>query len=156
MTDIHKKTPIFIASDHAGVDLKEKIKHALKEWQWEDLGPSDQARVDYPDYAHALAQKISSGLSQGQELRGVLICGSGIGMAVAANKVPGIRAASVESLQAAKLSREHNNANVLCLGARLLEENTALSIVRVWLETPFSKDERHQKRILKIQKMEGR
>ena len=141
---------VLIASDHAAVDLKAKIQKLLPQWRWTDLGPATDARVDYPDYAEKLAQEISSGRSQ----LGVLICGSGIGMCIAANKFPNVRAAVVESTRSAKLSREHNNANILCLGARILDEKTALEIVRVWLETPFSNDERHQNRIKKITDLE--
>ena len=142
--------PVLIASDHAAVDLKTKIQKFLPQWRWTDLGPATDARVDYPDYAEKLAQEISAGRSK----LGVLICGSGIGMSIAANKFTGVRAAVVESVTSAKLSKEHNNANVLCLGARIVDEKSALEIVRVWLETPFSGDERHTKRIQKITDLE--
>ena len=142
--------PVLIASDHAAVDLKAKIQKLLPQWKWTDLGPATDARVDYPDYAEKLAQEISTGRSK----LGVLICGSGIGMCIAANKFAGVRAAVVESVTSAKLSKEHNNANVLCLGARIVDEKSALEIVRAWLETPFSGDERHTKRIQKITDLE--
>ncbi|MBI4924540.1 MAG: ribose 5-phosphate isomerase B [Bdellovibrio sp.] len=140
---------ILIASDHAGVELKEKIKHSLHEWTWQDLGTKDKTPVDYPDVAKALAQKIS----KNPEQSGILICGSGNGMAMTANKFKNIRAATAESTQAAKLSKEHNNANILCIGARLLSDEQVLAIVRTWLETTFSNEDRHQKRIKKINKI---
>src|SRR5690349_18102514 len=96
---------VLIASDHAGVDLKAAIQKLLPDHEWQDLGPVNHARVDYPDYAERLSRKIS----QGEASRGVLICGSGIGMSIAANKIDGIRAAVVENASAARLSREHND-----------------------------------------------
>lgn len=146
------KRRILIASDHAGYELKSAIQKALPEWDWEDLGPINGDRVDYPDFAEKLALRISGD----PKLQGILICGSGIGMSIAANKVAGVRAALVENPVAARLSREHNDANVLCLGSRFLAPEYGAEIARVWLETPFSEDERHRGRVAKIAKLETR
>jgi ribose 5-phosphate isomerase B len=146
MTALHTGLPILIASDHAGVELKTALQRVLSEWKWRDLGPISSERVDYPDFAQDLAERVSKGESN----RGILICGSGIGMSIAANKVAGVRAAVVENPVAAKLSREHNDANVLCLGARFLAPEYAADIARIWLETPFSGDARHKKRVEKL------
>jgi len=149
---------ILIASDHAGVELKSQLITRLAAWEWEDLGPAiqDPSRVDYPDYAEKLTQKITTG----QARRGILICGSGIGMSIAANKAKGIRAALVENPIAARLSREHNDCNVLCLGSRFLAPEYAAEIAEVWLKANFSQDARHQARINKIaaleEKIEGK
>ncbi len=138
---------VLIASDHAGVELKSLIQKALPGWKWIDLGPlNGNERVDYPDYAEILGQKIASGEAD----QGILICGSGIGMSIAANKIPGIRAAVVENPVAARLSREHNDANVLCLGSRFLAPEYGTDIARAWLETPFSNDTRHKVRVEKL------
>jgi ribose 5-phosphate isomerase B len=145
-----KLQPIVIASDHAGVALKAEIQKALPDFPWRDLGPVGNGRVDYPDFAQKLAEEISSGKAS----MGVLICGSGIGMSIAANKVKGVRAAVVENPVAARLSREHNDANVICLGSRFIAPEYGAEIVKIWLETPFSGDERHQLRISKISKLE--
>lgn len=144
---------VLIASDHAGIALKAAIQKALPAWQWEDLGPIDTTRVDYPDFARALGEKVASGHAP----FGVLVCGSGIGMSIAANKVAGIRAALVENPVAARLSREHNNANVLCLGSRFIAPEYGAEIVETWLKTPFSQgpeSARHQDRIAKITQLE--
>jgi ribose 5-phosphate isomerase B len=141
---------VLIASDHAGFELKEALKRVLREYEWDDLGPRSAERVDYPDFAETLARRIAAG----DALQGVLICGSGIGMCIAANKITGIRAAVVESVTSARLSREHNDANVLCLGARFLAHEYAAEIAKTWLDTPFSADARHQKRIDKIMALE--
>jgi ribose 5-phosphate isomerase B len=145
-----KSTPVLIASDHAGVALKAAIQKALPDWQWKDLGPINGDRVDYPDFARKLASEIGSG----RATQGVLVCGSGIGMSIAANKVNGVRAAVVENPVAARLSREHNDANVLCLGSRFVAPEYGAEIVQTWLETPFSGDERHSARIKKISELE--
>jgi ribose 5-phosphate isomerase B len=144
--------PILIASDHAGFTLKADLQKALPEWEWKDLGPANADRVDYPDFARVLSEKIAAGEAD----QGVLICGSGIGMSIAANKVAGVNAALVENPVAARLSRLHNDANVLCLGARFLAAEYAADITRIWLETPFSGEERHRARIQKIALMEKR
>ncbi len=141
---------VLIASDHAGVELKSAVQRLLSQVKWDDLGPPNADRVDYPDYAERLARKIAAGEAE----KGILICGSGIGMCIAANKVDGIRAAVVENPVSARLSREHNDANVLCLGARFLAPEYAAELVRIWLETPFSTDGRHGARVKKISAME--
>ncbi len=149
-------TRIPIAGDHAAPELKRRLiaelKTSLPELILEDLGPSNEDRVDYPDFA----EKVAALVSTGQAERGILICGSGIGMAIAANKFSGVRAAVVESVEAARLSRDHNDANVLCIGARLVDAETAVEIARVWLTTPFSNGPRHCGRIDKITALEKR
>ena len=141
---------LFIASDHAGLSLKSELIKGLPQWTWIDLGPLNSNSVDYPDYALMLAQRIASE----EATRGVLICGSGIGMSISANKCPGIRAAVVENPVAARLSREHNDANVLCLGSRFIAPEYGIEIVKVWLTTEFSNTARHVKRLQKIQAIE--
>ena len=142
---------IALGSDHAGVELKALIIRELddREFDYHDFGPSTDSPVDYPDYAARVAESVSSG----QFDRGILICGTGVGMAIAANKEPGIRAAQVTNSDGARLSREHNNANVLTLGARTTPVIEALKIVDAFLETPFSGG-RHQRRIDKIMALE--
>ena len=140
-----------MGADHAGFALKEAVKQELVRLghQVQDVGTNSSESVDYPDYAFEVARRVSAGQAQ----RGVLVCGTGIGMAMAANKVHGIRAASVLDPVAARLSREHNDANVLALGARLLEEAPALETLRAWLETEFAGG-RHQGRLQKIAELE--
>lgn len=142
---------IALGADHAGFALKEAVKQELLRLghRVQDVGTNSSESVDYPDYAFEVAQRVSAGQAQ----RGVLVCGTGIGMAMAANKVHGIRAASVLDPVAARLSREHNDANVLALGARLLEEAPALETLRAWLETEFAGG-RHQGRLQKIAELE--
>ena len=141
---------IFIGADHRGFKIKEALKPYLKELGYEvvDLGDDhfDEAD-DYPDFANAVAGKVS----QNPEIdKGILICGSGIGMSIAANKFKGIRAAQVDKIEQAILSRKDNNANVLTLSGNDLSESEAKEIVKAWLETPFSKEERHERRIKKF------
>jgi len=142
---------IALGADHAGFELKEKLKKFLdgKGWSVADVGTHSTDSVDYPDYAHKVGERIAQ---QKSDL-GILVCGSGIGMSIAANKVPGIRAAHVSSVTEAQLSREHNNANVLAIGARFLDEKQATEIVTRWLATPFAGG-RHEKRVEKISKIE--
>ena len=142
-----------MGSDHAGFELKEKIKRYLAQagWTVEDAGTHSTASVDYPDYA----QKVGEDVARMKADLGILVCGSGIGMAMAANKIPGIRAAHANNITEAQLSREHNNANVLALGARFLDESQACQIVSKWLATPFAGG-RHQQRVEKIAKIEAR
>lgn len=148
--------PVLIASDHAGVALKAALQKALPEWQWDDLGPATLDRVDYPDFAAKLAARVSAD----PELRGILICGSGIGMAIAANRFARVRAALVENPVAARLSREHNDANVLCLGARFLAPEYAADIAREFLNAPFDPaapiNERHVRRLKKLEALGGK
>ena len=138
---------IFISSDHAGFRLKEDIKSYLlrRNLEFKDLGPSNQKRVDYPDYAHKVAKKVKTNKNN----VGILVCGSGTGMNIAANKHKNIRAAQCYSLRATKLSRLHNDANIITLGSRLLTKKNALNCVSVFLNTKFEGG-RHKKRVKKI------
>jgi ribose 5-phosphate isomerase B len=138
---------VFISSDHAGYKLKELIKNNLekKNIQYTDLGPHNTDRVDYPDYAHKVAKKVKL---NNQNI-GILICGSGIGMNIAANRHKNIRAAQCYNLKSTKLSRLHNDANIITLGSRLLTNKNALSCVNIFLNTKFEGG-RHKKRIKKI------
>jgi ribose 5-phosphate isomerase B len=142
---------VAIGCDHAGLELKEKIKQVLAARGLEilDEGTNSPASVDYPDYARKVAEQVAAGRAE----KGILVCGSGIGMAIAANKVPGVRAANVSSEAEAQLSREHNDSNVLTLGQRLLDQDHALAIVDKWLSTTFAGG-RHQQRIDKIAQIE--
>lgn len=143
---------IALGADHAGFELKEAIRRHLvdKGIQVDDRGTHSTASVDYPDFASAVGEQVAAKKSD----LGILVCGAGIGMSIAANKVAGIRAANVHSEVEAQLSREHNNANVLALGARLLDEPTALGIVDRWLNTGFAGG-RHNRRVEKISEIEG-
>jgi ribose 5-phosphate isomerase B len=138
---------IALGADHAGYELKNRIKQYLQQKgiQVQDEGTQSPESVDYPDYARLVAHDVSEQRADW----GILVCGSGIGMAMAANKVAGIRAVNASSEQEAQLSREHNNANVLTLGARLLREDEALAIVERWLATPFAGG-RHERRVEKM------
>lgn len=142
---------IALGSDHAGVELKARVRQALddRHLDYHDFGPSDDSPVDYPDYAARVAESVASGECD----RGILICGTGVGMAIAANKVPGIRAAQVADQDGARLSREHNDANILSLGARTTSIERALEIVDAFLATPFGGG-RHQRRVDKIMALE--
>lgn len=144
---------IAIASDHGGYALKELVKGWLeaKGETVNDLGCPDESSVDYPDYAALLAKAIWKGESE----RGILICGTGIGMSIAVNKFPGIRAALVHDACTARMSRLHNDSNVLVLGGRVLGIEVARGIVDIWLETPFEGD-RHLRRLDKISEFEKR
>lgn len=148
------KQEILIASDHAGWALKSQLIQSLSDLKWLDLGPMDLSKVDYPDYAQKLCEALSEALLKGSAKEGILICGSGIGMSIAANKFPGIRAAVVENPVAARLAREHNHANVLCLGSRFVAPEYAVEIVQAWLNTSCSQDIRHLERIKKLQAIE--
>ena len=138
-----------IASDHAGFELKEFLKKNVSDVQWVDEGPATADRTDYPDYAEKVGHKVASH----EVKRGVLVCGSGIGMCIAANKISGIRAAVVESEATALLARQHNDANILCLGSRILTPEYAKSILRAWLDAKFENG-RHADRIQKITALE--
>lgn len=140
-----KWTAIFIASDHAGFELKEKLKVLAPDLPWQDLGPTDTTSVDYPDYANKVTTKV---IGQPTSL-GVLICGSGQGMAIRANRNPKIRAALCLTEEMASLARAHNNANVLCLGARLTDGKTAAAILESFLKTTFEGG-RHERRVAKL------
>jgi ribose 5-phosphate isomerase B len=142
---------IALGADHAGFELKEKIKRYLldKGLAVDDHGTNSAQSVDYPDYAFFVAEQVAAG----KATYGILVCGSGIGMSIAANKVHGIRAAHVTSEIEAQLSREQNNANVLAIGRRVLDENSAQKIIDRWLSTAFSGG-RHQERVDKIMAIE--
>ena len=142
-----KDKNVVIASDHAGFNLKEKIKSFLikKGNNVIDLGAKNSNSVDYPDYAHLLCKKINSTKNQ----FGVLICGTGIGMVMAANKHKNIRAALCYNLKTSRLSRQHNNANIIALGSRLTKEKIALKCVEIFLKTSFNGG-RHIRRVKKI------
>ena len=133
-----------IGSDHAGFDLKETLKDWLSKLGHDvsDLGCFSPERTDYPLHAHAVARAIASG----QADRGVLICGSGIGVSIAANRIPGARAALVSEPLSARLCREHNDANIVCMGARLIGRDMAVEILKTFLSTPFEGG-RHQQRV---------
>ena len=142
---------IALGADHAGYLLKDRIRQYVAECghQVIDEGTNSSDSVDYPDFAVKVAQDVAAGRAD----RGILVCGSGIGMAITANKVPGIRAANIGSEYEAQMSREHNDLNVLTLGARILDEAGAKEIVQIWLETPFSGG-RHTGRLEKIHDIE--
>ncbi len=144
---------IALAADHAGFPLKAEIARYLAQQAipFEDFGTSSTDSVDYPDFADEVATRVSAGTFD----VGILICGTGVGMAIAANKVVGIRAAPICDIETARLSREHNNANVLTLGARVTPVDRALAIVHTFLETPFAGG-RHLRRIEKIARLETR
>ena len=139
---------IILASDHAGFKLKEEIKNFLikKRKKVMDLGTYNKNSVDYPDFAHRLSKKIKRSNKQ----FGILVCGSGVGMSMAANKHKNIRAALCYNIKTTKLSREHNDANVMALGARTTKKNIALKCVNTFLKTDFDGGLRHLKRIKKI------
>jgi ribose 5-phosphate isomerase B len=143
---------IAVGADHAGYRLKEEVKRLLDslDLPWVDFGTDSEVSVDYPDIAVKVARAVASGLVD----RGILVCGTGIGMAMAANKVGGIRAASVGDLPSARLSREHNDANVLTLGGRTTEVDRAREIVRTFLTTSFEGG-RHQRRIDKVMALDA-
>ena len=137
---------IFIASDHAGYNLKEKvISKFLKVRKITDLGPNSKNSVDYPDFAKKLSKKVASNKGS----FGILICGSGMGMSISANKTKNIRAALCYSVKNTKLSRLHNNANIITLGERLIDKNKAFSLIKIFLSTKFEGG-RHLRRIKKF------
>jgi len=142
---------IALASDHAGYAEKERLKDVLTELgvEFEDLGTGSEASVDYPDYARKVAEQVA----QGQVEQGLLVCGSGTGMAITANKVPGVRAAVAWSEEIARLARQHNNANVLAIGARTTPPDEIPNIVRAWFATDFEGG-RHADRVAKISEVE--
>ncbi len=141
---------VAIGSDHAGYDLKNAIVAAFGEVEFVDVGTHDRTSCDYPDYALAAADLVR----RGEVASAILVCGTGLGMSIAANKVAGVRASCCTSSYAARLTREHNDANVLCLGSRVIGEGVAMDIVTAWLATPFSGDARHQRRIDRIAQVE--
>jgi ribose 5-phosphate isomerase B len=142
---------VAIGADHAGFELKETIKQTLDELRiaYKDFGTFSDESVDYPDYA----AKVGRAVAAGEFDRGILVCGTGIGMAIAANKIAGVRAAPVVDLESARLAREHNNANVLAIGARVTPPERALDLVRVFFKTDFEGG-RHERRLQKITALE--
>lgn len=140
---------ISIASDHGGFDLKQKVIAHLQDRGYEvkDFGTYDRSSCDYPDFARPAAQAVASGEAE----RGIVICTTGIGVSITANKIPGIRCALCGDTTTAHLTREHNDANMLALGAAITGELLALDIVDVFLSTEFSHGERHQRRVDKIE-----
>ncbi|MBI5410123.1 MAG: ribose 5-phosphate isomerase B, partial [Nitrospirae bacterium] len=142
-----------IGSDHAGVALKNEITPVLKELAvaWEDYGTNNEESVDYPDFGEKVAELVSDGKME----KGILICGTGIGMSIVANKFPGVRAALCSEAYSAKMSRLHNDANLLVLPGRIIDGKAAAEIVKVWFTTPFEGG-RHQRRLDKIKAIESR
>ena len=140
---------ILIAADHAGFELKEKLEAELKKLGFavRDLGTNSADSTDYADYAHPLAKEVS----EGKVKRGVLLCGTGLGMSYVANRYPNVRAAVTWSPEVAQLARQHNDANVLVLPARFVTDDDAKKILKTWLETPFEGG-RHERRVVKIEK----
>ena len=153
MVDVaHPGERIPIASDHAGFEMKERLRAALTEMGFDvqDIGTHSAASTDYADYAHPLAQEVSDG----EVKRGVLLCGTGLGMSYTANRYPGVRAAVAWTPEIASLARKHNDANVLVLPARFVSDEDALAILHSWLETEFEGG-RHSRRVEKIERDEN-
>ncbi|MBO5278306.1 MAG: ribose 5-phosphate isomerase B [Lachnospiraceae bacterium] len=140
---------IAIGSDHGGYALKQEIMRHLEERgiDYKDFGCYDESSCDYPIYARLVANEVAEGRCE----TGILICGTGIGISIAANKVPGIRAALCTDCFCAEATRQHNDANILCLGGRVVGPGLAIKIVDTFLDTPFSEDERHVRRISLIE-----
>ena len=143
---------IAIASDHGGFALKQELLALLKEkgYEYNDLGCYDTQSVDYPAYAAAVCREVLEGRAE----KGVLVCGTGIGMSIAANKFPGIRAALVTDCYSAEMTRQHNDANVACFGGRTVGPELARRMLARFLETPFSGQEKHARRIGQIRELE--
>ncbi len=143
------RVKLFIAADHAGFELKENLKNLMPEVVWTDLGTHSKDSVHYPAYSKKLSEAVlDSGMSLGEPC-GVLICGSGIGVSIGANRYPEIRAALVWNEETARLAREHNRANVLCLPARFLSSEEAQKLVKAWLQAKFLEG-RHDERVLQL------
>jgi len=140
---------IAIGSDHAGFSLKTEIINHLKEISFEDLGTFSEAPCDYPDYISQVALKVK----ENNPSLGIVICGSGVGASMVANKVKGIRAALCFNEEMAEMAKRHNNANILALGARIIQKETALAMIKKWLSAPFEGG-RHQDRLQKIKLLE--
>lgn len=145
---------VVLGSDHAGYKLKDELKALIEQMghQVTDVGCNCADSVDYPDYALAACEQVVSGDAD----RGILICGTGVGMTIAANKIPGIRCALVHDEFTAKATREHNDSNVLAMGERVVGPGVAQEIVRIWLDTPFSEGERHKNRVGKVKALEDK
>ena len=136
--------PLLIASDHAGFNLKQEIKAQKKNFSWKDLGCFSNHRTDYPDWAEKLCKNLQ------KNMKGILICGTGQGMAIKANRYPHVRAALCWNQEMARLARSHNQANALCLPGRFLNINQALAILDAFLTTPFDDQEIYQRRVKKL------
>ncbi len=151
MPSVAEKIKIALGADHAGFALKEKVREYLlrKGYEVEDHGTDSLESVDYPDFAERVARRVAAR----EATYGVLVCGTGLGMELAANKVPGIRATPCNDTLSARLAREHNDANVLTFGGRLIDEAEAQKILDVWLSTPFAGG-RHERRVHKIEEIE--
>ena len=147
------KKKVFVGSDHAGYALKQsllaRLKAAFPGIDFQDCGTYSSDSVDYPNFAEKVAKQVAAS----QEGRGILICGTGLGMCIAANKIKGIRATSSWNIESARLSREHNDSNIICLGARLITEDLSFELVKEWLNTRFLGD-RHSRRLDQIRKLE--
>ena len=143
---------IAIGSDHAGWELKERVKKYLEKEGYElrDFGTENSNPCDYPDFGLAVAEAVA----RGEKMRGILICTTGIGMSITANKVPGVRAAPCNNVETARVSREHNDANVLVLATKTVEKEKLEDILKVWLNTDFINDERHVRRLNKVKQIE--
>jgi len=143
---------VFIGADHAGVGLKERIKKYLKRKRipYKDVGTDSTASVDYPDYAVRVAHRVA----KDKNSKGILICGTGTGMVIAANKIRGVRAVAAYDRYSAKMSRYDNDANILALRGRFFPYEKAVGIVSTWLRTPFSGKPRHKRRLKKIKELE--
>ena len=138
-------TKLAIASDHGGFALKEQIKERFSDIEWLDLGTDSDESFDYPEFGQAMGKAITDGDAE----RGILICGSGIGISIAANRFPAVRAALCTSIEMAELARQHNNANVLALGERTTDQETAFACVEAFLNTEFEGG-RHERRVSKL------
>ena len=148
---------IYLGSDHRGFALKEKLKQQLTEWghDYKDLGPFEYNKDDdYPDYATAVAKAVALSLSKGESSHGILICGSGIGVCITANKIKGIRAGTMATSGQTKSSVGDEDINVLCLSADYTSEDKNIEIAKIFLETKFSGEERHVRRVAKITNLE--
>jgi ribose 5-phosphate isomerase B len=149
---------IYIGTDHAGFELKEELKKFLDSLgcKVKDMGAYEFNEADdYPDFIWPVVKAVAEEIAKGLDTRGIVIGGSGQGEAIVANKVRGIRAAVVYDEYSARMSREHNDANIISLGTRTLDIDKAKALVKIWLETPFSNEERHKRRIEKIKKLEN-
>lgn len=150
MVDVaHPGERIPMASDHAGFEMKERLRGVLTDlgYEVEDIGTHSTASTDYADYAHPLAHEVSTGVAK----RGILLCGTGLGMSYVANRYPGVRASVAWTSEIAALARKHNDSNVLCVPARFLSDEDAIAIVQTWLDTGFEGG-RHELRVEKIER----
>ncbi len=143
---------IAIGSDHGGWEIKERIKKYLEKegFEFRDFGTGNSSSCDYPDFGLPVAEAVA----RGEKTRGILICTTGIGMSITANKVPGVRAAPCNNVETARLSREHNDANVLVLAAKTVGKEKLEDIIQIWLNTGFTGDERHVRRLKKVKQIE--